>query len=91
MMKDRRRKIRVGIGGKAKVRVTEGFAMRPCTIENQSDDGVCLKLEAPQFIEDRFVLLSQNSNGPGRACRVKWRRQKLVGAEYISSERKSGA
>ena len=87
-MKDRRRKIRFKKGDKAKVRVAEGFATRPCTIENQTEDGVCLRLDAPQFVENQFVLLAPDANGPGRACRMKWRRSKLIGAEYLSSAKK---
>lgn len=83
-MKDRRRKIRTASGHKAKVRVTEGFATRPCTIENQSEDGVCLKLDSTQFVEEQFLLLPSGSSGPGRSCRVKWRRRHLVGAEYTA-------
>ncbi len=86
-MKDRRRKVRINSGGKAKVRVTEGFATRPCTIENQSEDGVCLKLDSTQFVEEQFLLLPDGSAGPGRSCRVKWRRRQLVGAEYVGEKR----
>jgi hypothetical protein len=86
-MKDRRRKVRLSHGAKAKVRVTEGFATRPCTIENQSEDGVCLKLDSTQFVEEQFLLLPVGSSGPGRSCRVKWRRRQLVGAEYVATKR----
>jgi hypothetical protein len=85
-MKDRRRKIRIETGSKASVRVDAGFATRSCEIENQSEDGVCLKMESPQFLEDRFLLLSLGKGGPARACRVKWRRRKLVGAMFVSSD-----
>ena len=85
-MKDRRRKVRLSHGAKAKVRVTEGFATRPCTIENQSEDGVCLKMESPQFLEEQFLLLTSGKGGPQRACRVKWRRSKLVGAMFVSAD-----
>jgi hypothetical protein len=86
-MKDRRRRARISDGAKAKVRVTEGFATRPCTIENQSEDGVCLKLDSTQFVEEQFMLLPHGSPGPGRSCRVKWRRRQLVGAEYVGTKR----
>jgi len=89
-MKDRRRKIRTPIGRPAKVRVTEGFATRACTIEDQSDDGVRLKLESAQFVEEQFLLLPADTGGPARSCRVKWRRSKQVGAEYVSSSKRTG-
>ncbi len=85
-MKDRRRKFRSEMGGTASVRVDTGFATRSCRIENQSEDGVCLKMESPQFLEDRFLLLVSGKGGPARACRVKWRRRKLVGAAFVSSD-----
>lgn len=85
-MKDRRRKIRIETGSAASVRVSAGFATRPCKIENQSEDGVCLKMESPQFLEEQFLLLSSGKGGPPRACRVKWRRSKLVGAVFVSSD-----
>ena len=86
-MKDRRRKIRIETGGAASVRVSAGFATRPCKIENQSEDGVCLKLDSTQFVEEQFLLLPGGSPGPGRSCRVKWRRRQLVGAEYVATKR----
>lgn len=86
-MKDRRRNFRFDSGRTANVRVSEGFATRPCRIENQSEDGVCLKLDAAQFLEDRFLLLGAGTGGPGRVCRVRWRRRQLVGAEFVSSGR----
>lgn len=84
-MKDRRRKIRKPSGRPAKVRVTQGFATRPCTIEDQSEDGVRLQMDSAQFVEEQFLLVPADSAGPGRTCRVKWRRRKQVGAEYVSS------
>jgi hypothetical protein len=86
-MKDRRKKIRTKSGRAAKVRVTEGFAMRQCTIEDQSDDGVRLKMDSTQFVEEQFLLLPDGAAGIARSCRVKWRRRQLVGAEYISAKR----
>ena len=88
-MKDRRRKIRTPSGHAAKVRVTGGFATRPCTVENQSEDGVCLKLASTQFVEEEFLLMRSSKNSEPRACRVKWRRRQLVGAEYLSSGKRS--
>jgi len=90
-MKDRRRKIRTPSGKPAKVRVVEGFAMRECTIEDQSEDGVRLKLDSAKFVEEQFLLLPGGAGGPARSCRVKWRRSKQVGAEYVNSTKRAGS
>ena len=87
-MKDRRRKIRTPSKDPAKVRLNEGFAMRECTIEDQSEDGVRLKLESAKFVEDQFLLLPKGNRGPARSCRVKWRKRQHVGAEYVSSTKR---
>ena len=84
-MKDRRRNIRFESGRAASVRVTAGFATRQCKIENESDDGVCLKLESAQFLDDQFLLLPSGKGGPARACRVKWRKRSHVGAVFVST------
>jgi hypothetical protein len=89
-MKDRRRKIRSPSGKPAKVRVTDGFAMRECTIEDQSEDGVRLKLDSTKFVEEQFLLVPGGSGGPARSCRVKWRKRQHVGAEYVSSAKREG-
>ena len=82
-MKDLRKKLRNNSGRAATVRVNSGFATRPCKIENESDDGVCLKLDSPQFLEEQFLLLPSGKGGPARACRVKWRKRSLVGAVFV--------
>lgn len=84
-MKDRRRNIRSESGRAASVRISAGFATRQCKIENESDDGVCLKLDSPQFLEEQFLLLPSGKGGPARACRVKWRRRAHVGAVFVST------
>jgi hypothetical protein len=84
-MKDLRKKLRHSSGRAASVRVNTGFATRHCKIENESDDGVCLKLDSPQFLEEQFLLLPTGKSGPARACRVKWRKRSLVGAVYVNA------
>jgi hypothetical protein len=85
MAKDQRKKNRMDVRREACVRVSDGFATRRCVIEDQSDTGVCVKLDSPTFLSDQFLLLPTGRSGPTRACRIKWRRGSLIGAEFVVS------
>ena len=82
MKKERRRKVRANCHEDAVVKLPSSFAARKCTVENRTVDGVCLKIDGPQFLPEDFLLLPQGPRGPVRACHVKWRRGNLIGAEY---------
>ena len=83
MMKDQRRKVRATCREEALVRLHDAFAMRRCTVENRSPDGVCIRMTGPQFLPEDFLLLPEGQRGPLRACRVKWRRGARIGAEFV--------
>ena len=83
MAKDKRKKSRIDVVRQACVRASDSFALRRCVIEDQSDSGVCVKLDSPAFLPEQFLLLPSGTGGPTRACRVKWRRGSLIGAEFV--------
>ena len=83
MAKDNRKKLRKQVRQQAFVKAPDSFAMRKCSIEDQSISGICVRIDTPSFLPERFYLLTAGSSGPRRACRVKWRSAREVGAEFI--------
>ena len=79
--KDNRRSARRNINAQAVIRLSGGFAARPCTVLDLSDTGARLVVERPQEIPNEFTLmLSRRSEG--RTARVKWRRGTQFGVEF---------
>jgi hypothetical protein len=64
------------------IRLEGGFASRVCTILNLSDHGARISVEGANKIPDVFTLIIAK-NLQGRSARVKWRRGKEIGAEFV--------
>lgn len=75
-----RKSARVSTGGSGWIRLDGGFAKRACRVLDISDTGVCLSSD--DLVPNAFTFLS-DKGGPGRRARVKWRRGKMVGAEFF--------
>lgn len=61
----------------------KGALPSPCSISDISDAGVRLKLPNDLDIPTEFILLLTVDGRTRRRCRVVWRDQGLVGAEFI--------
>ena len=73
---------RMAVSQDAWIKLGGGFAVRSCKIVDWSQSGVRLRLSTDEALPSTFqVLFSRGA--AGRACRLKWRRGKEVGAEYI--------
>jgi hypothetical protein len=83
--KDYRKSARRKLGTKAWIRFDDGFSVRPCWIIDLSRSGVRIEVDEPRAVADRFSLLLKRDAGPGRRCRVKWRRGQEIGAEFIGT------
>ena len=81
--KDKRKTPRKKSGTKAWIRLDGGFALRPCTLIDHSDAGVCVSVEAPEKISSVFTFLMSRDAVAVRRVRVIWRRGMQIGAEFI--------
>jgi hypothetical protein len=64
------------------ITVDGGFATRPCTVIDISEGGARLRVEDPQFVKPLFQLKLERS-GPGRACKVAWKKGEVIGIEFV--------
>jgi hypothetical protein len=82
MAKEARADKRVVLGKQGWIRADQGFAVRSCTIEDMSGTGVRILVDSPRTVSDNFNLMTSRDSGMGRACRIKWRNGREIGAEF---------
>jgi len=85
MLKDTRKTIRTRVGSKAWIRFDDGFSIRECRLVDMSGGGIRILVNAPTDVAPLFSLLLTRDASPGRRCRVKWRRGKEIGAEFVGA------
>lgn len=71
------------MGTKVWIRFDDGFSVRQCVLQDFSSTGVRLVVDEPHTVASHFSLLLKRDANPGRRCRVKWRRGKEIGAEFV--------
>ena len=81
--KELRKTSRKKVGATAWIRLDGGFAVRPCSVIDLSDNGVQISIDAAQTMPNLFTLLMSRTAGSGRRARLKWRRGSQIGAEFI--------
>ncbi len=86
MLQDRRRTQRHSVGCAAKIRFNASSQTRDCIVSDLSEDGVRLVAAGIEMPEE-FVLLLDGDAGrtAGRTCRVVWRLDDEIGAEFTDS------
>jgi hypothetical protein len=72
------------MGSPAWIRSDNEFAVRKCIISDISPTGVRLVVDPSHLTMKRFSLLLTRDAAQGCACRVKWRRGNVVGAEFAA-------
>jgi hypothetical protein len=87
MRKDSRSSSREVKGTKVWIRFDDGFSVRACRLMDLSSTGVRIMVDAPHDVADRFSLLLSRGAAPGRRCRVKWRKNSEIGAEFVGAKR----
>jgi hypothetical protein len=85
MRKDARKALRTPVGSKAWIRFDDGFSVRECRLVDLSSSGIRIQVSAPTDVAPLFSLLLTRDASPGRRCRVKWRRGKEIGAEFVGA------
>jgi len=85
MQRDSRKTFRTPVGSKVWIRFDDGFSVRECRLIDLSGGGIRILVKAPNDVAPLFSLLLTRDASPGRRCRVKWRRGKEIGAEFVGA------
>jgi hypothetical protein len=80
-MQDRRKFQREVVNQPAMIRPHDGSFERLCLIADMSDGGIRLVSDSP--VPDEFVLAWNGAEGETRQCRVVWRLDNELGAEFV--------
>jgi PilZ domain len=58
---------------------------RSCTVTDVSESGARLKIDKPDALPEKFVLLLTSSGQARRLCRVIWRTRKEAGVKFLAA------
>ena len=61
-----------------------------CTISDKTSIGGCLVIDPLTSVPDRFALYTSFRDMRGRSCSVVWRKERLIGFEFIATLREEG-
>jgi hypothetical protein len=73
------------MGSKIWMRFDDGFSVRECRLVDLSSGGARILVKTPYDVAGLFSLLMTRDAAPGRRCRVKWRRGREIGAEFVGA------
>jgi hypothetical protein len=59
-------------------------APQTCTVTDVSQSGARLKVDKPDQLPDKFVLLLTTTGKARRLCRVIWRSKKDAGVKFVA-------
>ena len=71
---------------RARILLGEKGQPRSCSIEDISESGARIVLQADEELPKRFLLLL-SARGGARSCREVWRDELTVGVEFLDSDR----
>lgn len=72
------------MGTPAWIRPEQGFSVQKCLIADISSTGVRLVVDQSAVTMRRFRLLTTRHAATGCLCRVRWRRGREIGAEFLA-------
>lgn len=81
MLQDRRASPRQVVNCPGSIVADAGAASRDCLIADMSDGGVRLFVQAD--VPDNFVLVIKDGSDASHRCRVVWRLDDELGAEFV--------
>jgi hypothetical protein len=80
---DRRRSVRFSTALPAAIWIGADVAVHPCTMLDISLHGCRLRVEPGDSIPDQFTVLLTHSGTVRRPCKVIWRKDDLLGVEFV--------
>jgi PilZ domain len=84
MRQERRRTQRHIVNGAARIRSHLGSPAYDCLVTDASDGGIRLFADGID-VPDEFILVFDGTGDSGRKCRVVWRLDAEIGAEFVES------
>lgn len=85
MSAEQRNSVRRTVRQGARLATTEGAALGTCVMLDVSATGARLKLDTPDPLPKKFVLLLSHNGDLRRLCSVAWQSETTVGVQFISS------
>jgi hypothetical protein len=81
-MAQQRHEIRFDGGGQAKIIVARSEVWSICTVHDLSNSGALLEVSREDALPETFILVTDDGDPLGYACRVVWRKGCRVGIEF---------
>ena len=85
MLQDRRTTPRRSVNSAAKMRFDGGLPARDCVVMDISEGGARLLAAEGAEVPEEFVLLLEADAEAGCRCRVVWRLDNEIGAEFVEA------
>ena len=85
MLHERRKTPRQIVNRSARILPRADAAAQDCVIADMSEGGVRLLTEGVE-LPDEFILLAEGIEPAGRKCRVVWRLDNEIGAEFADDD-----
>ena len=85
MLQDRRKAQRQIVYRAAKIQSHDGAFVRDCLVTDMSEGGVRLFAEGGETPAE-FILLFGDLGGTARKCRLVWRLDSEIGAEFVEAD-----
>jgi hypothetical protein len=81
-MDERRQTIRLPVAGPGKIIIAIDRPPVECTVMEVSASGASLKVNSAQVLPDHFHVVPGDGDAAGYPCRLKWRKDALVGVQF---------
>ena len=78
----RKRETRKSVQHAAWIVLEGGFAARPCTVLDLSDNGAKIRTDDPRSVNSKLKLSFSRDGRKGQSCEVAWRRGQTMGLKF---------
>jgi hypothetical protein len=78
----RKRETRKSVQQSGWIVLEGGFAARPCTVLDLSDNGAKIRTDDPSSVHSKLKLSFSRDGSKGRSCEVAWRRGQTMGLKF---------
>jgi hypothetical protein len=78
----RKRETRKSVQQSGWIVLEGGFAARPCTVVDLSDNGAKIRVDDPSSVNSKLKLSFSRDGRKGQTCEVVWRRGQTLGLKF---------
>lgn len=79
----KRKHVRRTVTYPGQIDLGDGAPTRECKLQDASEEGALISIEAPQDLPDEFTLVLGYDGTARRRCRVVWRSEEQVGVAFL--------